>query len=506
MRQGTLALGLAAVLLFAGCRRGNDQGAGTGACPLPALEEKTEIAGMGAVRYCALQQVRAQVSRVQFLMDGSGSMKGFSAYLPQVSEWAAQSFSQLRNSGMEFREARNCYFSLGRGIYGCSSARLPVSGAAGGDTNLHEAIRSAAGYDLSLIVTDGVAATGTGTGDCAGGVDAACIGRALSDQLAPRPGAPQNVPAGLWLVPMAALFNGPLYTEQFAHQDFRPDASAGNVARDTATHAALGEPGKDRNGKLVFDYKGPRGLLALVLSHDAEVGRAFVAALAGRAAPNTIQTLESLKQFQTGLAVMAPIEVFPGYLPPVHWGQPRVVVEDGVERICGTLDLAQTSTGSVRMNCPGQGDSAWVEVPALPDSRSSACVNLQVLPKLNIARRSSSGFSNVQGARWDGSIAAGGSPRLVLALSCDRNWQAPCGANEPGVEWVGRTQFPASADRISSQDASVPAVASIAALSTNEVAAMPHRIFGLSDTLEKLYRELGGRNVEVPFARLTFCR
>jgi hypothetical protein len=159
------------------------------------------------------------------------------------------------------------------------------------------------------------------------------------------------------------------------------------------------------------------------------------------------------------------------------------------------------------MTCPGDGDSAWVEVPVVADSRAASCLDLQVLPKMEIVRRNSPGFANVHGARWDGSIGAGGSPpRLVLALSCDRQWQAACGANEPAVEWVGRAQFAASADRISAQSASVPAVAAIAALSTNEVAAMPHRIFGLGDTLGKLYRELGGRNVDVPFARLTFCR
>ncbi len=476
-------------------------------CPLPALEEKSQIAGMGAVRYCAPPQVRARVERAQFLMDDSGSMKGFAAYLPQLSEWASQSLSQLRNAGMEFREARNCYFSLGRGLYSCSPSRLPAAGSGSGDTNLHEAIRSATDYDLSLIITDGVAATGAGTGDCAGGVDAACVGRALRDQLVPRPGAPQNVLAGLWIIPMAALFDGPLYTEQFAPQEFRPETAAGNVARDTATNAALGQARKDKGGHLVFDYKGPRGLFALVLAHDAEAGRAFVAALVNRAASNTIQRLDSLKQFQNGLALMPAIEVFPGYLPPVQWGKPQVVVEDGVERVCGTVDLGQTPAGPVRMNCPGDGNTAWVEVPVVADSRAASCIDLQVLPKLEVARRNSPGFAQVEGAQWDGSIgAAGPPPRLLLALSCDRNWQAACGANEPGVEWVGRAQFAASADRISAQTAAVPAVASIAALSTNQVAAAPHRIFGLADTLEKLYRELAGRNVEAPFARLTFCR
>ena len=157
-------------------------------------------------------------ARVQILLDSSGSMVGMQKLVPQLTNWMQHSLSLLRRSSLEIREGRVCQFSTrfetgGASFPGQCSPSLtqPLQGfQAGGDTNLHRAIESAAQYDLTMILTDGVAATGSGgAGDCASGVDAGCVARSLRSVVTSRsPSRREAEDWGFWLIPVVVPYDG----------------------------------------------------------------------------------------------------------------------------------------------------------------------------------------------------------------------------------------------------------------------------------------------------------
>lgn len=469
---------------------------------LAGVKDGVELAGLGAVRYCIPASLPFQLEKAQLLVDGSGSMRGFVNYYPRISEWSAQALSQVRGAGVPIAQTRNCYFSAGRGVHSCRAGALGPAQASG-DTNLDQAIASAREHDLSLILTDGVAATGSGTGDCAGGADPACVGRALRLALVPQPGDPATARPGLWLIPMMALFDGPVYTEQFPPPGFVAATAQENVARETATNAAIGASYNDRRGHLVYRYRGPRALFALVVARNAELGRGFVAALLARAPAVMIGQAASMKEFQRDIAVLPPIEIYPGYLPPIEWEEAKKLDRNGVVQESGTVDLIPAAAGTVSMACPAKGEHrVLITLPARQGERSSGCIDLQVLPRMKVERSGPVGFDGLNAAHWQGNL---GSSTLTLDITCPQNWRAGCGVGAPAAVWVGHPNFAASADHLHGPLPDSPGAAQVAALTTDQVAIMPHRVFGLRETIEKLYRELQNDKVDLPFAQLQFC-
>jgi hypothetical protein len=98
--------------------------------------------GLELVRYCAPPQAPQRSATVQFLVDDSGSMAGFTAFTPRLFELAAQSISQLRDLGMAFPKVRTAYFSAGRGIHDSLPRLGPGPFHPRGQTILHEAVAS----------------------------------------------------------------------------------------------------------------------------------------------------------------------------------------------------------------------------------------------------------------------------------------------------------------------------------------------------------------------------
>ena len=89
-------------------------------------------------------------------------MAGFAQSTPRLYEWVAQSVSMLRDLGMTFTGTRSAYFSAKAKIGGINARLTPGPWKYEGDTNLHEAIATARDHDITLILTDGVAASGEG--------------------------------------------------------------------------------------------------------------------------------------------------------------------------------------------------------------------------------------------------------------------------------------------------------------------------------------------------------
>ena len=180
----------------------------------------------------------------------------------------------------------------------------------------------------------------------------------MARALTPHPGEPQGVTGGIWLVPLVAMYQGPIYTEQPIDPKSLDTVQAGaNVAADTATSGLVTSPSRTASGLLIYSYRGPRLLLAMVLARNAEVGRAFVAALQARMEFARIQRLSSLKQFRNGLAALRPIEVFPGAIPPVEFTRASVL-----EPTCRTLDAKLLPPFRLFVNCPNSADQAVVRL------------------------------------------------------------------------------------------------------------------------------------------------
>jgi hypothetical protein len=449
------------------------------------------------VKYCAPARLNAASLRVQVLIDGSGSMAGFRPYITQLSAWASHALSSIRNAGTTFESYRTCFFRSRDGITACSTAGISAL-AFRGDTNLHEAIASANSYDLSIILTDGVAATGTGTGDCAGGVDSACVGRAISKALAPRAGDPQTTIAGAWLLPLVALFDGPLYTEQAASA-LLPSVIEQNVSSETATTARVGKGSQDARGAMVFPYAGPKEMFSLVIARDADVGRAAVAALVSTAGSQLIPTLTSLKEFQRGIALLRPIELYPGYVQPLEPGAPGIETREGTFS-GGTVDVTSVASGIVAFSCPAGDNSARIGIPFSAETRIAGCIDLMVLPPRKTRFSTAAGVDRIKDPEWTENLA-----RLTATVMCDEKWRQPCDRSAPTVTALSIADFASAADSLNAPQ-KFEVAKLVAVLSTNNMAEQPHRIFGLKETLEKFYRELESQKVSLPFARVAFCR
>jgi len=467
-------------------------------CALPPDAGITSATGL--VRYCAPAELAQRSATVQFLVDGSGSMYGFGADdTTRLYEWVAQSFSQLRDLGMTFTRTRSAYFAAKKGITSASARLVPGPGHFEGDTNLHEAIATSRDYDLTVILTDGVAASGTGNGDCSGGVDAACVARALRQALSPRAGELQMPQGGFWLLPLVTMYSGIFFSEQIlANSEFDDARATSSVRADTSTNAEIGKR-EQRQGRLAYSYKGPRTLFLLVLARRAETGRALVAALASRSAGAQIQQLGRLKDYGAGLAMLTPIEVFPGALSSPIWADGRVGTKNYKPAVCGVMDLVFQAPDQLRIDCPNGSHTGILELTIRADVRASQCVQVAVLPTDSLSL-SGNGSKMIEGFAW----RPGGSG-LAVKLTCQGEWRIPCGDGAAMVDWTLVPNYRASADLVVRGSPALAAVL-IKTLSTNEPAYQPVRVPAFSALLEKFYREIAGWQITLPYTRLRLCR
>lgn len=470
-------------------------------CALPRDSGYTPLNGL--VNYCAPEELPAQEGSVQFLIDGSGSMAGFAAPIVRIRQWVAQSFSQLRGQHYAYRRARSGYFAQGRDIQSTSTSLDPGPGKFAGDTNLHQAVATAREYDLTVLLTDGVAAGGDGSGDCSSGVDAACVARAMRQSLEPRPGEPQAIRAGIWIIPLIAPFSGVLFTEQLlANQEFDPSAALQSVQQDTSTTAEFGPP-EQRQGRLAFHYKGPRLLFLLVLARNATIGRAWVAAAAAASSNSQVLPLRQLKKATGQLAYLAPVEVFPGTAASMHWLSGRVPTSRGRPALCGGMDIGFVLPDLLKLRCvSGRADLGIVEVLGAAPTGSSRCVEMMMLPASTL-RLSGPGTSALGGFQWRPAAIAG-QAGLLLQLKCGTPKLPGCRA-PADLQVVRVIDYRTTADSMARSNGST-APESLHLLSTNRPAQEPVRAFGLASLLEKFYREAAQLNEIEPVATLHVCQ
>jgi hypothetical protein len=280
-----------------------------------------EILSGHSVTVCTGSLPRIQGGRVQVLADASASMGGFAAALPEITGWATQAISRLDGAALRVEEGRVCQFSTRLGIGACSRLMQPPQEfKAEAFTNLHQAVAAAKDYELTFIITDGVAAVGSGSGDCAAGVDAACIAHALLDVLKEfRYIEPASEP-GIWVVPLVTRFQGRYYTETRGNPlALDPREVSSRVNDELGVTPFLGVPQAIRDGTITYDYRGPKVLLVLVIARTAEVGRQAVAALWERMTDFRVRPIGSFADVPNGIGVLHSLELYPGAVESLQW-------------------------------------------------------------------------------------------------------------------------------------------------------------------------------------------
>ena len=514
LSRQTATLILLAILTLSGacrsCRRAP-------ANQSPCADSPTESAPVFVnqpVNYCASRPIQLRQGRVQMLVDSSGSMVGFKNAVPQLVNWAQHSFSLLNTAALQIQSSRLCQFSqaLPGGVANCASGQTLTSYQPSGATNIHEAIRAAKDYDLTLILTDGAAATGKeGLGDCARGVDIACVAHALRDAMHATIEDGTTADWGLWLAPLIAGYDGVFYSEEPMSGDFQERKVVEQIRADLGVEVEVTNPRTGAGGDLIYQYRGPRALLLIVIARRTDVGRAELQALWERAEFLGLKRLKQMREFSAGAACIQPMEVYPGFLNTVQW-QKLTEPSDPGQR-SGTIDVslaAQANQASIQVSCPKNGAGAGVFTlngQTADAGRVAGCVPINLLPGFSFQMRATRADDEAalrqilkraerQGER---------SEQLRLCLECSLDAPRYCNDRPAQAQWVAFMNYQHAAEGFAAGKADNPVYQQIRDFSTTQPSLEPHRIYAFSATLGAFYRDVASDQRSVALSQLNFC-
>lgn len=466
------------------------------------------------VTFCWEKPSNLRRGDAQILVDSSGSMAGFSQAMPALVTWIEHGISQVQQSSMSVENSRVCQFNQRIGIGDCiPSGRQLVQFKAFGNTNLHDAIRSAKDYGLTFILTDGVAATGgLGAGDCANGVDAACVARSLKEVVNHRTTTSEDLDTGIWVLPLLTNYNGAFYTEEpIAVADFRSEETIKQIRTDIDGEAVIQNPRTDANGRLEFDYRGPRALLLIVIARWSDVGRNATQALWERAEYMNVRRIEGMKEFTSGIAAFTPIELYPGFLNKVTW-QNMQEPQDASE-IKGTIDAVlknEARNPAIAVTCPNNntGEAVYrLSGVTTEAGRVSGCVPLRMLPAFDFRFRTIKESDQDTLVQFLTSYQRSGDSytQLRLNLACSMSNLRPCDTNPVAAQWTASVNYMGAAEGLAVGDGSQTVHQQVKDISTVSPNREPHRVYAFSTTLENFYREIGKEQRDIVLANLNIC-
>lgn len=470
------------------------------------------------VKFCRRPPAKPWSGGAQILLDSSGSMVGVKQAVPSIVNWLQHGLSQIRTSTLDITNSRLCGFSetfIGsQGFGNCTELGRSAQGfAPSGNTNLHTAIASAKDYGLSIILTDGVGATGgRGAGDCAGGVDAACVARSLRAVVSTPGSQPEGVNWGVWVMPLAVPHDGIFYTEEsISPSTLDLAATQERVREETGAQPTIGKPFTGVDGRLNFaTYRGPRMLLLIVIARWADLGRTAVATLWDRMEGVGIKRAERMQDLASlsgGVSSFLPVELYPGFSDRLEWRELTESQES--DEASGTMDVYFVrDSQSVEMTCP-QGETAagtYELSGASPDAdRVAGCVDILVAPPFTFTFRPAREGEELSQFVRDVGQEEASRGALRLRLSCDMSSPRPCQSDRMLTRLVGVTHYDKAADALAAPEATYAVTRQLKGLSTAHPSGEPHRIFGLADTLKIFYSELGTQPQSFPVAELKFC-
>jgi hypothetical protein len=457
------------------------------------------------VTYCVDKAVDVPRGRVQVLVDASGSMKGVRGPVLNYVRWLEQGISRLRDSALGIDQFRIAGFDKGRGQATASSVgEFVKSYEPRGETTLHEAIRASKDWDLTFIITDGVAAAGAGSGDCASGIDAACVARALRDALYVERTSTVAPPApGIWIIPLWTRHAGVFYTERAVSvADFDRNASLESIHQEIEQDVSITQQRSDRGGNLVFEYTGPRALMMIIISHSADLGRAAIVALRERMIENDVTTVESIRSSTATLGAFPPLELYPGYLPRVEWSS---LAEDDNVVPKGTMDVDFVDRRRISVACQAKTINEASYVLTSKWKRPGArCASIYQLPMFEFGFLGSGGEKEEalssfirefhRQRKTDGD-------EFKLALTCGQQQERPCSSNPVRAQWVARPRY----DQTGREGDSGAKPTIVSSLTTTDLTKQPHRIYGFAPLLSYFFDEVAKDNRQIVLADIEVC-
>lgn len=496
---------LSFLILISGCRGCRKvQPPVTGISTL-GFEEQVEF--KEAINYCLPSNVSPVEASIQILIDASGSMTGYKSSAKQLSYWVRSAISRMEGAIIRRRDFRLAHFNKVNGIFNITRWNTPDPAlTARHDTNLDDAIVEAGRFDLTFIITDGVAATGSSpTSRCAGGVDAACVARVLADVRQTQGGGGEAV-QGIWILPIVATYDGIYYTEQ-PRGDFDAERTIRTVKADVGVDISLTNPGNDNAGNLIFQYKGPRSLLLFILSKNAEVGRSAVSALYETALTAGATRLNEFKEYKSGIAVFEPLEIYPGFIQPVAW---KKITE---ESSSGNIDVKLAKTGSyaeIRIsgekNYVSEGNYRIEGESTVPTS-GAGCVPLHILPSFKLLFQSAD--QNRQNAmrRVLKGFKRLGEQHLALQfnLAADLEAGVNCSSTPLVVQYVALLDYKRAADALAGGNTEHGGVRLLKSLSTSRPKDEPHKIFNFASIFQMFYMEVRDDQKRVTLSNISLC-
>ncbi|MBZ5533440.1 MAG: hypothetical protein LAO20_18580 [Acidobacteriia bacterium] len=451
------------------------------------------------VLYDHLRPDKPPLLKVQVLVDTSASMKGFRKNLPGLLHAVDEGLSYSRDLYFSIQSKKACFFDQKRGIFDCQprvdGVQVPE---ASGYTNLDRAVKSAGDYGLSVIFTDGVPSGLSSGKECVGsGVDAACVSDALSSVLRGASGTDASLLRGAWIVPIVTMYEGIFFAEQPINPgDFQASVAEAKIREDLGVNARIDNPRKGNDGTLIFDYQGPRILLALVVGEVAP-SRAFLQEFVNHTNFSLLSTLSEAKSYKGGTAILPVVEVFPSTVPPEQY-QVCQETKDQRGRIEGDLvNCAVSSANDFRLSCLPKPSSAHLQLSTKDPNRP---LRLDLLAPANL---SFSGHGTIQKVTLAGGSAGGSPSRLTIQIACNGKQPVHCGTPEARSELTSTGDMQAAVNELSSPVSVLGNY--IQKLATTQPAVEPHKIYGLADLLENFYRRNLPESKSV-FATLQFCQ
>jgi hypothetical protein len=520
LRMLFLSLGLAALAACQGRCFGGAKPQQQGG---PDLADPAEPSfAKEAVSYCRERSPVPRQAQVQLLIDASGSMNGFTASMPSLVTWVEHAISGLRGSSLNLAGLRTCQFNQRGGLFGCASSAALSQYAPASETNLHKAIRAALDADLTFIVTDGVAATGVGgDADCATGVDAACVARALSETIMPEHSGGEGEsllgrgPAepGIWVLPLVTTYEGRFFSEEaISPQDFDPNTTIEQIRSQVEKETVVQDPRLGSDNRLNYFYRGPKALLLIIIARWEGLGRDAVWSLWDQARLRGVTQLKAMREFSTGVGSLPPVEVYPGFLNRIRFES--LVPTDEPSEHSGTLDVAfmpGESRGSIRLDCPpaSSGEGVYILKGAARWRRqqSAACVPIQQLPAYSLRLESLRGEADKKDIEtivrdYQKEVT---EETIRLDLVCGTAPRRPCESQPVTARWNALRDYDRTAAGLAAGETSGSALASVLDTSTAQPSREPHRIYGLAATLQSFYELVGGGASRLALADLEIC-
>lgn len=479
---------------------------GNAGCNLELSGTRITSEPVAQAYYCPEPPKSPLFARVQLLIDSSGSMNGFKAAVPAIQSWMRQGVSGLVGSQIELRSYRACYFNQRLDIGQCSvdlaTPQPPFIARA--DTNLHEAISSAVQYDLTAIVTDGVAFTGSGSGDCAGGVDAACVARTLGRVLSGYQVERDGGSGGFWLLPLVAHFDGTFFSEEpVPARDFNSAAVKDRVQKEVSHLVEIGQVRQVTGGELVYEYHGLKVLFMLLVARNPEVGRAALHALFEQMPLAGVQAIQNLGDWREGVATLPAVEIFPGTLPHPRWQEAKLAsTRTPRERsFCGPVGFQwQGEEATIQVECREKKAQVLLSLPVAQEASPARCVSVHLLApfRWSLSPQPSGGLL----VDYRASCAEGG---LRLLVACPARSESGKGAATEKYEWKAAPDFRKAADCLMNPDAEGCAKETanlLLRLDATRPAEQPQRAFGMVSSTRLFLDEIRDATIDSAISEL----